>query len=85
MTRKNNESDAPHEDWKSIHEKLGCFGCKYADETQVGIEGCCTYAFKLDIDKDGHCHTRKPENTHDEPPGCRSCPPDSSKPAGRAS
>jgi len=59
MAHDTNESGAPRDDWKAIHKGLGCYGCKYADETQLGIDRCCTYALTPDIDADGHCHSRK--------------------------
>lgn len=40
-----------------------CKGCRYADKEKIGTgEACCTFAFKLNINEDGKCLTRKDED-----------------------
>ena len=28
--------------WKEFHERLGCYGCKWADRERLGKGACCT-------------------------------------------
>jgi len=52
-----NEIDLMHQD---IHTQFGCAECRYADLTMINKGPCCTFAFKLNIDDEGHCLTKRP-------------------------
>ena len=41
--------------WRMAHNKLGCYGCKFADKKSLGKCSCCTYPSQLEIDEDGKC------------------------------
>lgn len=51
-------------DWKSqykeMHERLGCPGCRYANSELIFKDACCNYIGLITTDDDtGACLTRK--------------------------
>jgi hypothetical protein len=47
-----------------MHERLGCYGCKFADKETLGKDACCTYKGRIEVDDDGKCKMR--EETPDQ-------------------
>ena len=48
---------------ENMHQRLGCYGCKFADKEALGKDACCTYNGRIEVDEDGRCKMRE------EPPG----------------
>ncbi len=46
-------------DYATIHIRLGCRGCFFADKEKVFKDHCCTFIGKLTTDKLGQCIERK--------------------------
>ena len=47
-------------EWYESHKRLGCNGCKFADEKCLGMKPCCTFAGKLAVDGEtGKCLSKR--------------------------
>lgn len=45
-------------DFETLHKKLGCYGCKFADKNALGKDACCQHIEGVLTDKDGVCTRR---------------------------
>jgi hypothetical protein len=46
-------------EFEIIHKKTGCYGCKFADKSQLGKGPACTNSTPLVMKKDGLCTNRQ--------------------------
>ena len=42
-----------------MHERLGCYGCKFADKENLGKDACCKYNGRIEVDDEGKCKMRE--------------------------
>jgi len=45
--------------WRRVHRRLGCFGCKFADKSELGRGACCNRPGGCTA-SDGVCQDRQP-------------------------
>ena len=55
---------APNDnDWRTVHRKLGCYGCKFADRTKINNDSCCTHNLGVLVDMNLTCVRRKDDHS----------------------
>jgi hypothetical protein len=64
LKRKGGVPDMEQSLVNKMHERLGCFGCKFADKETLGKDACCTYKGRIEVDDEGKCKMR--EETPDQ-------------------
>ena len=42
-----------------MHERLGCYSCKFADKENLGKDACCKYNGRIEVDDEGKCKMRE--------------------------
>jgi hypothetical protein len=44
---------------EKMHQRLGCYSCKFADKETLGKDACCTYKGRIEVDDEGKCEMRE--------------------------
>lgn len=47
--------------WEWTHWDMGCYGCRFADESCLGHAPCCTYSGENPTPDNSRCVVRKPK------------------------
>lgn len=40
---------------EKMHQRLRCYGCKFADKEALGKDACCKYNGRIEVDEEGRC------------------------------
>ena len=51
----NGEMDQMKSPLQKMHERLGCYTCRFADKEALGKNACCNHNGRIEIDDDGKC------------------------------